>query len=476
MSLITYKPMLDVCYCAFYEESLIDLVISIDSVLSYNRMNGLNIYLILDNFIDKDTVLKVLEKFKNVSINLIYVYDAFTICHIPDILIDCVEVIYLDCRTLVKCDLYKYLKKIGFNEYGIVMSKSSLNIPIMFIQCTTLRRRRFLLHCDFNFDNIHNTINKECNGNIIDISAYLNIDDFVVSEKKINLGILYYHNDDLSVASTNIGDYIQSIATINYYKKFLQHKFNIVYNNFDDFLHKVLHNEIEGVNFVFVRRDDVCRDVKGYDKILLVMNGWWMHPTFKTLLFNIPDNVTPLFISFHINNMELLKPPFIDIFKKYEPIGCRDMNSLTLLNKCNVKTYFSGCLTVGIDFLSWNNQTNEILYVDVRTNKIHTNLTHESKDYKNMDYHNCILIAYRLLKTYSTCKEVITSRLHCYLPCIAMNIPVTLRSPYNRVNVKDWGPPNRFKGLVDIINKTNKKEYIALQRTKIFDFIDVNLS
>lgn len=476
MSLIVNKPLIHICYCLFQEDSIIDIVASINSVILHNYMNGINVYLIVDVNIDSEKVMGIIGKCRDIYIKLMY-RESFTICHIPDILVDSVELIYLDCRTLVQCDLYKSLKKIVFNEYGIVMSKSSFNIPILFMQCTTLRRRRFLVNCDFSYDNIYYTINKECNGNITDISTYLNVDDFRVSEKKLNLGILYYHNEDFSFASSNIGDYVQSIATINYYKKFLQQKFNLVYDNFYDFLHKVLHNEIEGVNFVFVRRDDVCRDMKGYDNVLLVMNGWWMHPTYKKLLFSIPDNVTPLFISFHISSMDLLKSPYIDTLKKYEPIGCRDMNTLKLLDKCNVKTYFSGCLTIGLDFFTWNNQTNQTVFVDVRMNtkqKGYCSLTHESKDYKNMDYDKCIEIAYRLLETYSTCKEVITSRLHCYLPCIAMNVPVTLRSPYNRVNVKDWGPPNRFKGLVDIIDNTNKKQYIVLQEGIIFDFIESN--
>jgi hypothetical protein len=38
----------------------------------------------------------------------------------------------------------------------------------------------------------------------------------------IYFGILTYKNSDLRFASNNIGDYIQSLAALNIYKKFIE--------------------------------------------------------------------------------------------------------------------------------------------------------------------------------------------------------------------------------------------------------------
>jgi hypothetical protein len=40
----------------------------------------------------------------------------------------------------------------------------------------------------------------------------------------------------------------------------------------------------------------------------------------------------------------------LKIFKKYEPIGCRDEKTVVKLKALGVKAYFSGCLTTTISF------------------------------------------------------------------------------------------------------------------------------
>jgi hypothetical protein len=43
------------------------------------------------------------------------------------------------------------------------------------------------------------------------------------------------------------------------------------------------------------------------------MNGWWLHPYNKNndASFKIPDNITPIFVSFHIANDKLYDNPNI---------------------------------------------------------------------------------------------------------------------------------------------------------------------
>ena len=48
-------------------------------------------------------------------------------------------------------------------------------------------------------------------------------------EIKYNLGILtYYHFDNYKISSKNIGDYIQSLAVINIYRKIVNNYLNII--------------------------------------------------------------------------------------------------------------------------------------------------------------------------------------------------------------------------------------------------------
>lgn len=455
---------------------------------------------------------------------------------IPELLFNCSKVIYLDVDVIVNCDLYKALHAVQINNIGIAMKdsininhlkkqteKQSANCGVLFLDCDILRQNHFTNKCIElceQHPNLHDQeiINVYCGGNHTKLEANYNIfynqdsnlldkfkDNFIFhfagsnkpyynnipdyqylwdrngtqKDTKINFGVLHYTHDEIKMASTNIGDYIQSLATLNYYKKYIETHLDVTFENFESFLDLALRNEIKHVNFVFITRDNIgkLQNYYGYDKILLVMNGWWLHPTNKQILFEIPDNIIPLFISFHISNQGLLNETFIHFFKKYEPIGCRDQNTMKLLNSKNIKTYFSGCLTIGIDFFNWNDilaDKVDTLFVDVKNNnrKI-KHISHESVSYKNMHYTNALKIAFELLKTYSKAKHVTTSRLHCYMPCFAMNIPVTLISPSNKKK-KDWGPPNRMTGLVDIVNKDNKAFYISFQKSTIFKFIKSN--
>ena len=59
------------------------------------------------------------------------------------------------------------------------------------------------------------------------------------------------------------------------------------------------------------------------------MNGWYTHDISK---FPPSDKITPLLISFHLNNPYLaIKNK--DFFKKHEPVGCRDLSSMKMFRR-----------------------------------------------------------------------------------------------------------------------------------------------
>lgn len=302
--------------------------------------------------------------------------------------------------------------------------------------------------------------------------------NYTKNEKKLTLGILKYTNPDVTKASSNIGDYVQSLAALQYYRKYIESRLNIKYPSFDLFLNAVCDNTVPNVEFVFLERDNMGKlsDHYGYDNIITLMNGWWLHPQHNKLIFEIPENVTPLFISFHLHEKRVLEVPYVDVLRKYQPIGCRDKATLDMLQAHNIDAYFSGCLTVGIDFYKWdsNRSGGKTVYVDVKHNDP-TNISsvcHEDKSYKNGECRKMLQTALGLLRRYSVSKNVRTSRLHCFMPCVGMGVPVELTSPKDNKAVTNWGPGQRFKGLVDIVTTENKREFVKSQQDTIFTFID----
>jgi len=264
----------------------------------------------------------------------------------------------------------------------------------------------------------------------------------------------------LSYSTKNIGDEIQSLAA-------------------RQFLPKV---------DVFLDRDKL-NEVKSDKKIKLIMNGWF---TEKPKNWPPSPDIDPLFIAFHLSEKglkEMTSKESIEYFKKHEPIGCRDYHTRDILIKHGVDAYFSGCLTLTFEKKS-PTRSDEILLVDleregIKINELPKNLVSKSKifDHKIFNMHPKMTevrkrrgfirrsidptykfmfsdgkridkrfkLAERYLERYARAKLVITSRIHCALPCLAMGTPVI----FIHKNMQD----PRFGGLLEYFRNYTPEEF-----------------
>ena len=198
----------------------------------------------------------------------------------------------------------------------------------------------------------------------------------------------------------------------------------------------------------------------------LLCNGWFMENG-----VNWPPNhkVNPLFLSFHISSKsqrELTSPFSIAYFKQHQPIGCRDTHTLNLLQKHDVASFLSGCLTLTLPKYT-GRRGDDILFVDVlRTNytssyrKAVVNqmvpkkyrgkiqfVTHFSDEMKSKTSQERMNEAKLLLDRYKKAKVVFTSLIHCALPCIAQGTPVVfIDAGFNNSHAKR----DRFGGVTDL--------------------------
>ena len=151
---------------------------------------------------------------------------------------------------------------------------------------------------------------------------------------------------------------------------------------------------------------------------------------------------------------------------------------MKLLENNNIKNYFSGCLTVQIDFYNYY-ESDKIIYNDIDKNKIDINENTElttayfiPENLKNCNAETLHLnsiknlqSACNYLKNFCKCKNIITSRLHCYMPCIGLNIPCDFTSPDLDKNKQTWSLGNRFEGLIfdDNNNIIPRQDYIKIK-------------
>ena len=211
---------------------------------------------------------------------------------------------------------------------------------------------------------------------------------------------------------------------------------------------------------------------KNKEQIITVMNGWFLH---SKLNFPPSPYIYPLYISTHIScyesrgiSTEFLTDYSLQHLKKYEPIGCRDSGTSKLLTENGIKNYISGCLTLTIKKNKNVKKKGYICIVDIDSKaeeyvkekfhdkkiikRTHTLIKEENKKlsweqrFKNVE---------ELLDTYQAADLVITSRLHCALPCLALNVPVILLYDEEKKYTKD-----RLSDYAKIVNSMTTKEFL----------------
>ena len=212
---------------------------------------------------------------------------------------------------------------------------------------------------------------------------------------------------------------------------------------------------------------------KNKEQVVTIMNGWFLH---SKINFPISPYIYPLYVSTHFSgyNSGGIKKEYLNDYaskklNKYGPIGCRDHGTMELLEQCNVKNYFSGCVTLTLKADKNIKQTDSICIVDInekaeeKIRKIVNNgvkiikKTHVLDKSKNskLTWEERFDNVKKLLDIYQSSKLVITSRLHCALPCLALGTPVLLLYDEKKDYTKD-----RLSDYVNILNHMTTKEFI----------------
>jgi polysaccharide pyruvyl transferase len=192
------------------------------------------------------------------------------------------------------------------------------------------------------------------------------------------------------------------------------------------------------------------------------LNGWFLDCPEH---WPPSDSLRPLIISFHLTrdivakfNARLIPPASavlhsaagLEYLKRHQPIGARDLDTLAQLQSAGVHAYFSGCLTLTLQAPQSRRERTDVYAVDLPDQVF----AHFAKTYggpiTRLSHHNTevegdarFALASALLAHYANAKAVVTCRLHCALPCLALDTPVLFIE-----NAKD---SYRFDGLRDLV-------------------------
>ena len=207
-----------------------------------------------------------------------------------------------------------------------------------------------------------------------------------------------------------------------------------------------------------------------------IINGWMLN---NKLGWPVSTCINPLYISIHFveNDNLLVGTDFLDgiggeDLKAHEPIGCRDTETQKILESKGIKTWFSGCLTLTLpcmaekhpekDYVCLTDVSDEVVeyvkkkYPELEIREIeHVPLKKPPLVNRDAGWERRFSEVKELLKLYQNAKAVITTRVHCALPCLAMQTPVLLLKEEKSFDA------GRFSGLEELVHSGSSKDFLA---------------
>lgn len=252
-------------------------------------------------------------------------------------------------------------------------------------------------------------------------------------------GVIYYKDTD------NIGDDIQSYASA----KFLPRIDCLIdREHLDDF--------------------------GGDEPVAVIMNGWFLYHK-----FNWPpaQSILPLCVSMHFtpNDYMSINYQYLDgiggeYLKNYQPVGCRDQSTYDILTQKGIGAYLSGCITLTLELHKQRKRDTEKYICAVDIDEEAENRIKALTDGKNIEIRKTThLVDYKehpiawqermcrveeLLDLYQSAHCIVTKRLHCALPCLAMGVPVLLLLDEKKDDM------TRYSHFVDLLHVSSTEDFV----------------
>ena len=251
---------------------------------------------------------------------------------------------------------------------------------------------------------------------------------------------------------------------------------------------------------------DLLERYRELGKVFLICNGWFKFRPREG--WPPPENLKPLLISFYAyQSGHLIREDLVEFYQSVRPIGCRSMDTLREFERAGVSAYFSGCLTLTLKN-RFSERSDDVYIVDVDENMLSRlvpssvrhkaiYVTHQlERPYQGLIGFRVARMLFRLMKEvegkdpkrrvlsklrehyfeawhkaklqrardllalYSRAKLVVTGKLHCAMPCLALGTPVVLLK-------EGVDSDRRFDGLYQLVrhcSDTNGRALINWER------------
>lgn len=231
----------------------------------------------------------------------------------------------------------------------------------------------------------------------------------------------------------------------------------------------------------FIDREDLDGFVTPDGKpAAVIMSAWYM---WKKWNWPPSEYVIPLLTGIHYagdhqTNGQLGSPAKLEFLtgcggeymNAYGPVGCRDLVTLKSFTELGINSFFSGCITLTLPKMEIKKPEKEYICAADLPKSVYEKLkslldgtgielikTTHYFDYRQRDdtWDEREARVKELLTLYQNAKCVVTKRLHCALPCLAMGVPVFVTNSHERP------ASGRFDPYYDWLSHCTFKQFIA---------------
>lgn len=213
------------------------------------------------------------------------------------------------------------------------------------------------------------------------------------------------------------------------------------------------------------------------EPVAAIMSAWYMWAKWH---WPPSTSIHPLFVGFHYSDLlrgrpagmpirfDFLKGLGADYLRAQGPIGCRDTYTLELLQQLEIESYFAGCVTLTLDpprepvkpereyicLVDVDEKAIALVQKQLEGTDIEIRVVPHimEKSLINVPWEQRQATIEELLSLYQNAKCVVTFRLHCLLPCLAMRTPVLLMR-------ENFDSP-RFQPYHTWAHKTTTQDYL----------------
>lgn len=215
------------------------------------------------------------------------------------------------------------------------------------------------------------------------------------------------------------------------------------------------------------------------EPVAVVFASWWF---WRKWNWPPSEYIYPLLAGVHINNYgvkergtplttEWLSGIGKEWFDAYGPCGARDEYTLNFLKEAGIDSYLSGCVTltlpkqketpekgtyVVLNDLDSEQEAQARKWLSGSGFEIKTTCHTVKHNKAKQSYDERMKTVEDMLTLYQNAAFVVTTRLHCTLPCLAMEVPVIAVTDMSQYRISSrWSP---YAGWVNMISADDMKE------------------